>query len=111
LHDINTVFVRQLCGSAETSGYIPSPPSTLNPGATVSSPRSSIAELHVIITSSTGLVLQADVAKSEDKNFLALSQAMLPSPSIARLPPPHTLPSSLRRRLLRKRRWPQQFLP
>jgi hypothetical protein len=44
LHDINTVFVRQLCGSAETSGYIPSPPSTLNPGATVSSPLSSIAQ-------------------------------------------------------------------
>ena len=39
------------------------------------------SKVHVVITCSAGLVLQADVAQSEDKNFLALSQAPLPSPS------------------------------
>lgn len=46
-----------------------------------------LPKLRVIITSSAGLVLQADVAKSEDKNFLALSQAPPPSPSNPSPPP------------------------
>ena len=84
LHDINTVFVRQLCGSAETSGCTPSSPSTLNPRPTRNcfvATQQYCSKVHVVITCSAGLVLQADVAQSEDKNFLALSQAPLPSPS------------------------------